>query len=140
MKAKKIWANLSVANVEKSREFYQKLGFKSNESHNSEELTSFLVGDDDFVIHFFEKERFKTSLEGEIADLTRGNEIMFTLSAESKDEVNKWVEQVKKVGGTIHFDPQKDHKDLYDKNEFYTCVFSDLDGHKFNVFFKEGMQ
>lgn len=44
----------------------------------------------------------------------------------------------KKVGGTIHFDPQKDHKDLYDKNEFYTCVFSDLDGHKFNVFLRKG--
>jgi len=135
MRAKKIWANLAVNDVEKTWDFYLKLGFKPNCPPSTKELASFVVGDDDFVIHFFEKDRLKLSIEGEIADLKKGNEIMFTLSAENKTEVDKWVEDVRKLGGTILFDPKKDKKTLYDKNGFYVCVFADPDGHKFNVFY-----
>lgn len=135
MDTKKIWANLAVNDVERTWEFYLKLGFKPNCPPSTKELASFLIGDDGFVIHFFERDRFKASLEGEISDLTHGNEIMFTLSAESKTEVDQWVTEVKSAGGTIFFDPQKDRKEFYDENGYYVCVFSDPDGHKFNVFF-----
>lgn len=135
MKTKKIWANFAVSDVEKTRDFYQKLGFKSNAPNDSKELASILVGEDGFIIHFFEKERFKNALEGEISNLKEGNEIIFSLSADSRKEVDEWVEVVKKAGGKIHFDPRKDKKELYDQNGFYVCVFSDPDGHKFNVLF-----
>lgn len=85
MQPKKIWANLGVENIGRTQEFYQKLGFKLN-GNPANDLVSFLFGDDEFVIHFFEKERLKTSLEGEISDLNQGNEIMFSMSAESKEE------------------------------------------------------
>lgn len=134
MKPKKIWANLGVDNVQRTKEFYSKLGFKPN-GKPTNELVSFLVGDDDFIIHFFEKERLKSSLEGKIADPNNGNEVMFTLSAENKSEVEKWIIAVENAGGTICFDPRKDKKELYDENGFYVFVFSDPDGHKFNVFF-----
>ena len=68
MKPEKIWANLAVNDIQRTRSFYLKLGFRLNGSP-TKELVSFLVGDADFVIHFFEKERFKSSLEGEISDL-----------------------------------------------------------------------
>lgn len=134
MKPKKIWANLGVNDVQKTQEFYEKLGFKIN-GKPTKELISFLVGEDDFILHFFEKKRLKDSLEGEISDLKKGNEIMFSLSAETKQEVDNWLDEVKNLGGEIHFNPQKDKKKLYDENDFYVLVFSDLDGHKFNVFF-----
>ena len=51
MNPKKIWANLAVSDLDRTTKFYFELGFKSNGS--SKELTSFFVGDDDFVIHFF---------------------------------------------------------------------------------------
>lgn len=134
MKPKKIWANLGVNDIRKTQEFYLKLGFRLN-GDPTKELVSFLIGENDFIIHFFEKERLKSSLEGEMSDLKRGNEIMFSLSAESKAEVNEWIDEVKKAGGTIVFDPRKDKKKLYDENGFYVFVFSDPDGHKFNVLF-----
>ena len=34
MRPTKIWANLAVNNVDKTREFYTSIGFKSNEGHN----------------------------------------------------------------------------------------------------------
>jgi len=53
MKTKKVWANLSTADVERTRKFYKESGFTPNEGHKSPELASFLVGEDDFVAHFF---------------------------------------------------------------------------------------
>ena len=73
MKQKKIWANLGVENIERTQAFYLALGFKLNGKPNKE-LVSFLFSDDDFVIHFFEKEKLKTSLEGKLSDLSQGNE------------------------------------------------------------------
>jgi uncharacterized protein len=100
MKPIKIWANLGVENIERTQEFYLTLGFKLN-GKPTKELVSFLFGDDDFVIHFFLKEKLKSSLEGEISDLSQGNEIIFTLYAENKDDFDTWIEEVKNAGGTI---------------------------------------
>jgi predicted lactoylglutathione lyase len=66
MKPTKIWANLGVEDLERTTKFYTELGFKSNGS--SQELTSFFVGEDDFVIHFFLKDILQSNMKGEIAD------------------------------------------------------------------------
>lgn len=107
-------------------QFYTQLGFKFN--GRSTELTSFLVGDDDFVIHFFLKEVLQSNVPGDIVDLKQGNEVVFTLSADSKEEVNEWEEEVKKAGGNVLSRPEEFGKG------YYGFVFSDPDGHKFNVF------
>jgi uncharacterized protein len=138
MKPKKIWANFGVENIKRTQEFYLALGFKLN-GNPSEDLVSFLFGDDDFIIHFFEKEKLKTSLEGEISDVSQGNEIMFTLSAESKAEFDTWVEEIKKADGRIYFDSNKDRKEFYDEHGYHVCVFADPDGHKFNLFYNDNM-
>ena len=59
-----IWANLGVKNVERTEEFYTKLGFKKNAGQKSDELTSFLFGDDGFVIHFFKEDSLKKGWRG----------------------------------------------------------------------------
>ena len=129
MRPTKIWANLPVKDVEKTRDFYTRLGFKSNEGHNkAKELCSFLVGDDDFVVHFFDEAPFKESTGGEVADLTKGSEIMFTLWAESKAEADAWAGEVRKAGGTIFTEPAEFGKG------YYGFGFADPDGHKWNVF------
>ena len=126
MKPMKIWANLGVKDLKRTTEFYNKLGFTSNGA--SKELTSFLVGTDNFVIHFFLKDILQANINAKISGLEDGNEIIFTLSAESKDEVNKWEKEVKDAGGTI----------ISGAAEFgegyYGFVFADPDGHLFNVF------
>jgi len=138
MKPKNIWANLGVENIERTKDFYLSLGFKLN-GNPAEDLVSFLFGDDDFVIHFFEQEKLKTSLEGELSDLRQGNEVMFSLSVESKDEFDSWISEIKQAGGNILFDSNKNRKKFYDKNGFYVCVFTDPDGHKFNLLYNENM-
>ena len=127
MKPRKIWANLGVENLERSSKFYSALGFKSNGA--SEELTSFFFGEEDFIIHFFRKEILKDGMKGEILDLTSGNEIIFTLSAGSREEVDSWEEEVRKAGGSIISEAEEFGKG------YYGFVFADPDGHRFNVFF-----
>jgi len=129
MKTKKIWANLSTTNLERTQKFYLAIGFKLN-GEPTTELVSFLVGEDDFVVHFFEEERLKKSMEGEIADLDKGNEIMFTLSVDNIEEVDEWAKEVKKAGGTVFSKPQNVIND-----KWYGCGFADPDGHKWNVFY-----
>ena len=126
MKTTKIWANFSVKDTERTRQFYTQLGFTPSKQNNFPKLASFLFGEDDFVIHFFE--------QGSKIDeyLTPGgaattSEIIFTLSAETEAEVNEWAEKVKNAGGTIF------HQVGRDENNYYGFAFADPDGHKFNV-------
>ena len=132
MKAKKIWANFSVQDVKRTNQFYTQLGFTPNKPNNDPKLASFLFGDDDFVIHFFE--------QGSQIDeyLTSGSkttsEIIFTLSAETETEVKEWAEKVKNAGGNIF------HEVGRDETNHYGFGFADPDGHKFNVLLmEEGM-
>jgi uncharacterized protein len=130
MKTKQVWANLAVSDLDQTTAFYTKLGFKPNGLHSkTNDLTSFLVGDDNFVIHFFLKDKLKPAMKGELADLTKGNEIIFTLSADSKEEANQWAEEVQQAGGTLVSKPEEFGKG------YYGFVFADPDGHKFNVFY-----
>ena len=132
MKAKKIWGNFSVKDAKRTNQFYTQLGFTPNKPNNDPKLASFLFGDDDFVVHFFE--------QGSQIDeyLTSGSkttsEIIFTLSAETEAEVKEWAEKVKNAGGTIF------HEVGRDETNHYGFAFADPDGHKFNVLLiEEGM-
>ncbi|MEO7446241.1 MAG: VOC family protein [Ferruginibacter sp.] len=127
MQPKMIWANVAVKNLDVTTAFYTALGFKPNGSNDSPNLRSFLFGEKDFVIHFFREEQIKFSMQGGIADLKHGNEVMFSLSADTEKEVNDWAKNAKEAGGTIFFEAGRQ------KDGYYYCAFSDPDGHRFNV-------
>ena len=127
MNTKKIWANMGVENLERTTKFYTKLGFKPNGA--SKELTSFLVGENEFIIHFFLKDILKSNIKVEMVDLKDGNEVIFTLSADSKEEVDNWENAVVNAGGTIIPSAEEFGKG------YYGLVFADPDGHNFNVFY-----
>ena len=127
MKPKKIWANLAVSDLEQTTQFYTELGFKSNGS--SKDLTSFFAGEDDFIIHFFLKDVLEANTKLNVIDSQTGNEIIFTLSAETRDEVNDWAKEVERAGGKIISQPEEFGQG------YYGFVFADPDGHKFNVFY-----
>jgi predicted lactoylglutathione lyase len=127
MKTKKIWANFSVMDLERTTKFYKQLGFKSNGA--SDQLTSFFFGDEDFIIHFFLKDVLEPAMKGPIIDTKTGNEIIFTLSADTKGEVDSWAEEIQQAGGTLVSQPEEFGEG------YYGFAFADPDGHKFNVFY-----
>jgi len=95
------------------------------------QLASSLFGGDKFVIHFFE--------QGSIIDefLAPGpvnkSKIIFTLSAETEEEVNEFADQVKNAGDTIVKQGERDEAN------YYGFTFTDPDGHKFNVILMDNM-
>ncbi|MBZ4191834.1 VOC family protein [Niabella beijingensis] len=127
MHPKMIWANLPVDNLERTTKFYTDLGFKQNGTPNSQ-LTSFIIAENEFIIHFFLKEVLKSNMKIEIADAHAAAEIMFTLSAENKEEVDEWAAVVTKAGGKLLSQPETFG------DSYYGFAFADPDGHRFNVF------
>jgi predicted lactoylglutathione lyase len=67
-------------------------------------------------------------MKGPISDTKAGNEIMFTLSADTREEVNSWEKEVQQAGGTIVSKAEEFGEG------YYGFAFADPDGHKFNVF------
>lgn len=122
-----IWANFAVKDLKRTSQFYTALGFKANGDGN-ELLTSFFFGDNNFVIHFFVEKQLQTALKGNLADLSQGNEIIFTLGAASRAEVDEWETKVKAAGGQLVSNAEEFGEG------YYGFVFADPDGHKFNVF------
>ncbi|WP_426478691.1 VOC family protein [Chryseobacterium sp. CBSDS_008] len=130
MKPKMIWANLAVADLERTQKFYTELGFRPNNPHTSNELVSFFMAGNELIIHFFLKNVIENNLKSmKFGDPQSSNEIIFTLSAESKIQVDEWAEEVKNAGGAIVSAPES-----FGEN-YYGFVFADPDGHKFNVFY-----
>ena len=130
MKPKMIWANLAVSDLERTTGFYTGLGFKANGKPNND-LTSFRFGDDGFVVHFFEQH--STIADYLPVGAQKGNEIIFTLSAETEQEVNDMADKVRAEGGTILREAERDEAG------YYNCAFTDPDGHKFNILLMDNM-
>ncbi|RKS97956.1 hypothetical protein BCF58_2092 [Chryseobacterium defluvii] len=124
MKSKKIWANYSVKDARRTHEFYTRLGFTPNTFNTDPKLASFLFGDHDFVIHFFEQ---GTKIDEYLPPGFHTGEIIFTLSAESEEEVKDWKDRVEKAGGNISNETERNGSD------YYGFTFTDPDGHKFNI-------
>jgi predicted lactoylglutathione lyase len=129
MKTEKIWANLAVKDLDRTTRFYTALGFKPG--GDAEKLTSFFFGNSNFVINFFIEKQLETFM-GPIADASKESEVMFSLSAKDRSEVDACAEAVVKAGGSSLFGPD-------DYEQGYTFSFADPDGHKFNVLYWPGM-
>jgi predicted lactoylglutathione lyase len=127
----KIWANFSVKDAKRTDQFYRQLGFTPNGPGKVPKLASFLFGGDGFVIHFFEQ---GSQIDDFLTPGSKDNsEIIFTLSAETEEEVNEFADKVKNAGGTIIKPVERD------ESNYYGFAFTDPDGHKFNVLLMDNM-
>ena len=70
-------------------------------------------------------------MKGEVTNSQDANEVLYTLSAESKEQVDNWEIEVKAAGGKIISKPEEFGKG------YYGFVFADPDGHRFNVFYMQ---
>lgn len=131
MKIRMIWGNLVSHDIAKTIEFYKALGFKQN-GKETEDLVSFIFAENNFIINFFVPKRFETALKGKLANAKSENEIIFSLSANSREEVDLWYKKVKEIGGIIFSEPENFEVG-------YTFGFADPDGHKFNFLYWPGM-
>jgi predicted lactoylglutathione lyase len=127
--ATQIFVNLPVKNLNKSVEFFTKLGFKFNAQFTDETATCMIVSNDIFVMLLTE-DKFKTFTPKEICDATKSTEVLVSLSSQSREEVDEMVRKAVAAGGTTYNEPQ-DHGFMYGHG------FEDLDGHIWEIIYME---
>ena len=125
----KMFVNLPVKDLNRSVEFFTKLGYTFNPQFTDENATCMIVGEDNFVMLLVEG-FFKTFTPKPIVDAKSSTEVLVGLSAESRDEVNSMVETALAAGA-------KRYKEPDDQGFMYSWGFEDLDGHIWEYFWMD---
>jgi uncharacterized protein len=128
---KEIWLNLPVRDVNKSKEFFEKIGFTLNEKHTGPDMVCFEVGEKKMTVLFFAEETFKGFTKSEISDAKRGTEVLISFDAESREEVDETARKVFDTGGTVFSEPAEI------QGWMYGFGFADLDGHRWNMVYMD---
>jgi predicted lactoylglutathione lyase len=123
--ATKIFVNLPVKDLNRSIEFFTKLGYTFNPQFTNENATCMIIAEDISVMLLVET-FFKTFTKKEIADATKTTEVLITLSAESKEAVDELVAKAVAAGSTTP-NPKQEQDFMYGHG------FQDLDGHLWEV-------
>ncbi|GEP97112.1 VOC family protein [Chitinophaga cymbidii] len=127
--ATQIFVNLPVKDLNKSVEFFTKLGYTFNPQFTDENATSMIVSDNIFVMLLVEP-YFQTFTKKPVTDTSKSNEAIICLSAQSREEVDEIVSKAVSAGATTPLDKQ-DHGFMYGHG------FRDLDGHLWEYMFMD---
>jgi predicted lactoylglutathione lyase len=122
----KIFVNLPVKDLEKSKEFFLKLGYSFNQQFTDEKAASLVISEHIYAMLITEP-FFKTFIPNkEIADTAKTKEVLIALSTESKQAVDDLANKAIAAGGRQFREPE-DHGFMYARS------FEDLDGHVWEV-------
>jgi uncharacterized protein len=125
----KIFLNLPAKDLNKTIEFFTKLGFKFNPQFTDENATCMIVGEDIFVMLLVEK-FFKTFTEKEICDTSKNTEVIVALSVEGREKVDQMINKAIEAGGRESREPQ-DHGWMYGRS------FEDINGHIWEIIYMD---
>ena len=125
----KIFVNLPVKHLDRSVEFFKKLGYTFNPQFTDENATCMLVGENIYAMLLVES-YFNTFTPKSLADAKTTTESLVALSLESREAVNKVVETALAAGARRYAEP-KDHGFMYQWG------FEDLDGHIWEYFWMD---
>lgn len=129
---KTVWLNLPVKSLNKSKEFFAKLGFSFDTEHgNSDRSGCFMVGEDKFHVLLFPENTFKGFTKSELTDTAKTTEVLISLGAESREEVDEMARKVFEAGGKVCSGPEET------QGWMYGCAFADLDGHRWNMLYMD---
>lgn len=129
--AKQIWLNLPVKEIVQSKIFFTKIGFSFNEQHDTDHSAAMLVGEKNFVVMLFEEAMFEGFVQNKITDTNSSSEVLISIDAESREEVDELAQKVIEAGGIVFAKPAES------QGWMYGCGFADLDGHRWNVLFMD---
>jgi predicted lactoylglutathione lyase len=125
----KIFVNLPVKDLNKTIEFFTKLGFKFNPQFTDKNATCMIIGEDIFVMLLVEK-FFQTFTKKEICDTSKNTEVIVALSVESREKVDKIISKATGAGGRESREPQ-DHEWMYGRS------FEDINGHLWEIIYMD---
>lgn len=132
MEINQIYVNLPVKDVQKTREFWTKLGFSIDEQFSDDKAICVIMKKDHIYTMFLNEDFFSTFTNRPIAkgDTTQ---TLLAIGVNSRNEVDQMVKTAVESGGSVYSDPR-------DHGWMYQHAFSDLDGHQWEVMFGDVSQ
>ncbi|CAG7598302.1 hypothetical protein PAESOLCIP111_00214 [Paenibacillus solanacearum] len=127
--ADKIFVNLPVANLQRSIDFFSKVGFEFNAQFTDDNATSMVISEHIYVMLLVE-DFFRTFTKKDIANAHKTTEAIVALSAESREQVDEIVDKALAAGASVSNEPA-------DHGFMYTRSFEDLDGHLWEIMYMD---
>lgn len=119
---KQIFVNLPVADLDKSKDFFNALGYSFNPQFTNESGACLVITEGSIHAMLLTREFFKTFIDKPIAQAKEATGVLICLSCESREEVDGIVAKAVAAGGRVPRPPQ-------DHGFMYSHAFEDLDGH-----------
>ncbi|EKD38060.1 MAG: hypothetical protein ACD_75C00879G0001 [uncultured bacterium] len=127
-----IYVNLPVADLQRSMEFFRKLGFTFNPQFSNEQAAALVISETIFAM-LHTPESFRRFTKKEIANAHTTTEVLLALQVESKERVNELMNLALKAGGREQRDPE-------DYGFMFGRAFEDPDRHIWEVFWMDPSQ
>jgi uncharacterized protein len=120
-----IFVNLPVDDLDRSRAFFERLGFSFNPQFTDETAACMVIADGIYAM-LLTRPKFKLFTDKEVADAHKTAEVLTCLAVESKARVDEIVRAAIEAGGSEPRPPQ-DHGFMFARS------FDDLDGHIWEI-------
>src|SRR5579883_3108993 len=124
---KDIWINLPVKDLNKSKAFFTELGFSLTQ-HQPPDMVGMMASEKNVAVCLVLEPTFKGYTGHAITDASQSTEVLFSLSAETREEVDTLAKKATNAGGSVFSKPGGD-------DNMYGCAFADPDGHRWNVLY-----
>lgn len=118
---KQIFVNIAINDMQKSQDFFKKLGFTFNPDFTNEQGACMVISDDIYAM-LLTRDFFQGFTGKPLVDAKEATEVLICLSCESRAEVDDLVARARAAGGAVPREPQ-------DHGFMYAHGFEDLDGH-----------
>ncbi|QBE65799.1 VOC family protein [Pseudoduganella lutea] len=119
---KQIFVNLPVTDLDKSKAFFQALGYAFNAQFTNESGACLVINEGSIHAMLLTRDFFKTFIDKPLAQAKEATGVLICLSCESREEVDGIVAKALAAGGRAPREPQ-------DHGFMYSHAFEDLDGH-----------
>ena len=121
-----IFVNLPVAELARSRRFYEALG-TTNEPKFTDETAAAMMLSDAIGIMLLTHDKFRQFTPKSIPDAAATCQVINAISVDSRDEVDAVIEKAGAAGGRVDAAPPQDHGVMYARS------VEDPDGHVWEV-------
>lgn len=128
-KARKLFVNIPISDLQQSIVFFEQLGFVFNTQFTDASATCMLVGTDAYFM-LMAKDRFAGFSKKPTSDSRTETNAIFAITTDSREEVDALYAKALAAGGTKASDSQ-------DHGFMYVQSFYDLDGHHWELFWMD---
>ena len=129
MKAKSIYINLPIKDLNKTKDFWTKLGFSFNEQFSDDKALCLVLSEGLMYSMLVTHELFSTFTNRPIADGTT-TQVLTAIEVDRREQVDAIIRLALENGGTRY-------RESADHGWMYYDSFADLDGHQWEILFMD---